>query len=101
MVRLLLLYGNFVDAALVAATFKRRFKECLYHLYGLVVADEPAWEGNHVGVIVLSGEAGNLGSPAECGPYPLVLVERHIDAFPAAAYPYAWIALAAFNGLSA
>ena len=60
--------------------------------------DEAAGHDDDVGVVVLAGQAGDFGYPAEGGADAVVVVERHVDAVSAAADGDAGVALAAFYG---
>ena len=47
---------------------------------GSLLRDETAWHHQHIGIIVLTDEMGNLRNPAETCADALMLVERHVDA---------------------
>ena len=93
-----LLYGNLVYSTLVAASFKRCAEEVVHNGNGFFVTDESAGHYQYVGVVVLAGETGYFGMPAEGGTDALVLVQRHADTFTATADGDAGVACAFFNG---
>lgn len=85
------------DTLLMASSFEIGGEEFVHDAACHIVVDESAWHYEHVGIVVLTDEMGNLWYPAEAGTYGLVLVERHADAFAAAAHSYAWIDFAIFD----
>lgn len=80
------LYGNLLDAALVAATLERRVQESVENLDGRLGGDETRREDQHVGIIVGAGQARQLRRPAQSRTDTLMLVERHGYAVAAAAH---------------
>ena len=98
-VGLLSLYGNLVDAALVAPSLKIGGEKLVEDLAGHVVVDEAARQDKHVGVVVLADEMCNLGYPAQASADALVLVERHGDALARSADADAGVDLAALHPL--
>ena len=89
----------FVDAPLVAASFKVGGKELVHYGFGHVVVDEAAWHYEHVGIVVLARKVRYLGLPAKGCPHMLVLVERDAYALATAADGYARIYLARLNAV--
>ena len=67
---------------------------------GSLLRDEAAWHHQHIGIVVLTDEMGNLGNPAETGTYALVLVEGHIDALTRSTDGDTWEYLALLDALS-
>ena len=98
-VGLLSLYGNLVDAALVAPSLKIGGEKLVEDLAGHVVVDEAARQDKHVGVVVLADEMCYLGHPAQASADALVLVERHGDALARSADADAGVDLAALHPL--
>ncbi len=60
-----LLDGDLVDAALVTATLVRGRQEGLDHSDGLLVGNKAARHGQDVGIVVLTGQAGDRKTPAQ------------------------------------
>ena len=73
--------GNGFDALLMATSSKLCVEEFVETLAAYVFADETTGEDNHVGVVVLTDEVGNLWLPNKTGTDALMLVEGHGDAF--------------------
>ena len=71
----LFLYGDFIHALLVAATFEAGGEELVHNLASHVIVDETAWHYQYVGIVVLTDEMCNLGNPAQSGAHLLVLVQ--------------------------
>ena len=92
-----LLDGDFVDTALMAATLIGGRQEGLDHGDGLFVGDKAPRHGKDVGIVVLAGKTGNCQAPAQCRANALMLVQRDIDAFTAATDGDTGIALALLN----
>ena len=90
--------GDFGDAAFVASSVEGCGEECIDDLQGEVGVDEACGEDEDVGIVVLSGESGELDCPADGCAYALVLVEGHCDAVSAAAHCDARVALAGLDG---
>lgn len=89
--------GNLLNAALMATALKRGLEELVHYCGCRVVVDESARHYEHVGVVVLAYEVGYLWNPRQSGANALMLVERHVDSFAAAADANARIYLAALN----
>ena len=100
MFSLLSLNRNLVDSTLMASAFEVSCEELVHNLAGHVFVDEPAWHDEHVGIVVLTDEMGNLGNPAESCTDALVLVEGHVDALARAADGDAGEHFALLNALS-
>ena len=83
-----LLYGNAVNAGLVATSFEGGGQVLVHDLAGHIVVDETAGHYKYVGIIVLTDEVSNLGDPAESGADTLMLVQSHGDTLSAAAHGY-------------
>ena len=64
----------------MTTTFKLGGEVLIHDLTGGLLIDEPAWHHEHVGIVVLTDEVGDLRDPAETCTDTLVLVERHVDA---------------------
>ena len=64
----------------MATAFEGCGKELVHDLTGHVVVDESAWHHEHVGIVVLTDEMGNLWNPCQPRTDALMLVQRHIDA---------------------
>lgn len=79
---------DLVYAALVSASFELRPEIGFENRRGLVVGDEPRRQYTNVGIVVLFGQGGDFGGPAQGGPNRLMLVEGHADSVPAAAHRY-------------
>ena len=78
----------------MASAFEGGLQVFVHDGIGFFVGDEAARHDEHVGVVVLTGEVGYLGHPAEGSTYALMFVERHADAFSAAADGNAFFAFA-------
>ena len=85
----------------MTTTLKWRVEERFHDVDGLVVADEATGQSQHVGIVVLAGKAGDLGYPAQCRTYALVLVESHVYPLATTANTYSRIAFALFHGSGA
>lgn len=88
-----LLDGDLVDAALMAPAFVGGRQEGLDHGDGLLVGDEAARHGQDVGIVVLTGQAGDRQAPAQGRTDALMLVEGDVDALATATHGDAGIAL--------
>lgn len=88
---------DLVYAALVSASFELRPEIGFENRRGLVVGDEPRRQYTNVGIVVLFGQGGDFGTPAQGGPNRLMLVEGHADSVPAAAHRYSEIDFARFE----
>ena len=99
--RRLLLHGNLGDAAAMTATLKVGFKESLHNLDCLLIADEATGHCKHVGIIVHTRKACNLGEPAERRANALMLVESHVDALTATTDTDTGITFTALHGKGA
>ena len=71
---------NLVDSFLMATAFKLCGEVLVHDGTGRLLRDETSWHDQHIGIVVLTDEVGNLGNPAETRTDRLVLVERHVDA---------------------
>ena len=69
----------------MAAAFELGGEILVHDGTGSLLRDEATWHHQHIGIVVLTDEMGNLGNPAETGTDGLVLVERHVDALARAA----------------
>ena len=96
---LTLFAGNGFDALLMATSCKFCVEEFVEALAAYVFADETTGEDDDVGVVVLTDEVGNLGSPYKSGADALVLVERHGDTLTTATHGYTGIYLALLDTL--
>ena len=94
---LTLFAGDVFNALLMTTSSKLCVEEFVKTLAAYVFADETTGEDNHVGVVVLTDEVGNLWLPNKSGTDALVLVEGHGDAFARTAHGNAWIYFAFFN----
>ena len=97
---LTLFAGNGFDALLMATSCKFGAEEFVETLAAYVFADETTGEDNHVGVVVLTDEVGNLWLPNKTGTDALMLVEGHGDAFARTAHGDAWIYFAFLDAFS-
>ena len=84
----------------MAATFELGGEVLIHDGTGGILVDETAWHHEHIGIVVLTDEMGNLGNPAQTGTDRLVLVERHVDALTRTADSDAGEYLALFDALS-
>ena len=97
---LTLFAGDVFNALLMTTSSKLGVEEFVEALAAYVLGDESAREDNHVGVVVLADEVGNLGLPNKTGTDALVLVEGHGDAFARTAHGDAWIYFAFLDAFS-
>ena len=72
-------FVDFLYSALVAASFEGGFDVFFEDLEGEVFGDEAGGKGEDVGVVVLTGEMGNLDIPAEGATYVGILINGHLD----------------------
>ena len=82
----------------MASTFEVGGEELGHDTVGFLAGDEAAGHDEHVGVVVLACQMGNLGYPAKGGPDALMLVQGDADAFAAAADGDAGVAFARLDG---
>src|SRR5690606_29812265 len=75
----------FIDAVSVASAFEVGFKKGFYDLLRLLGSNEAGWDTNHVGIVVLTCQRGNLMCPAERSAYALMLVRSYGNAVGASA----------------
>ena len=61
------LHGNLVDALLMTTAFELSGEVFVHNLASHVLVDEPARHYQHVGIVVLTDEMGNLRNPAQAG----------------------------------
>lgn len=99
--RRLLLHGNLGDAAAMTASLEVGFKKSLHNLDCLLIANEATGHCEHVGIIVQTCQACNLGEPAERRANALMLVESHVDALTATTDTYTGITFTALHGKGA
>jgi hypothetical protein len=66
--------GNLVHPDLVTAAFKGRGHKYLNHLFRILEGNKPGGKTKDVGVVVLSGQGGDLVAPADGGPYSFVFI---------------------------
>lgn len=85
--------GNLLDSALMTPPFEFGLKVGVNNLFSFLFGDETGREHEDVSVVVLLGERGELGEPAEGGADPLMLVESHVDAVAGAAHCNAEVGL--------
>ena len=85
----------------MTSTLVRGRQEGLDHGDGLLVGDEAAGHGKHVGIVVLTSQAGDRQAPTQSRTHTLVLVERDVDALTTATHGDAGIALATLDRGSA
>ena len=83
----------------MATALKIRGEEFVHDLTSHVRVDETSRHDQHIGIVVLTAQMGDFRNPAQACAYALVLVQRHADAFAAAADGYARIAFPVFYGL--
>ena len=76
---------HLVDALLVTTALEVCGEELVHDATGHVGIDEAAGHDEHVGIVVLTDEVGNLGNPAQAGAYVLMLVQCHGNALTASA----------------
>ena len=69
----------------MTATLELGREVFVHNLTGHILVNEAAGHHQHVGIVVLADEVGNLGNPAQTSADALVLVQRHVDAFARAA----------------
>lgn len=98
---MLFCYGDFIDTTLVATAFEVGVEVCLHDLKGEVLRDEAGGKGEDVGIVVLTGQASQLGLPTQGGTDALVLVEGHGDTVAGAADGDAAAATATFHRFGA
>nr|AFN57664.1 hypothetical protein [uncultured bacterium r_02] len=63
----------------MAAAFKFGGEVLVHDGTGGFFGNEATWHHQHIGVVVLTDQMGNLRYPAETGTDALVFVERHVD----------------------
>ena len=71
---------DLVYTFLMAAAFELSGEILVHNLTGCLLGDEASGHHQHVGIVVLTDEMGNLRNPAQTGTDALMLVERHVDA---------------------
>ena len=84
----------------MAAAFELGGEVLVHNLTGCLFGDEASGHDQHVGIVVLTDEMGNLGNPSQTGTDRLMLVERHADALAGAADGNAGIDRAVLDGLA-
>ena len=84
----------------MAPTFESSGKELVHNLTSHFVVDESSGHYQHVGIVMLTNQVGYLRNPTETCTDALVLVQRHVDAFTAAADGDTGEYLALLNALS-
>ena len=70
----------------MATALKRGLEELVHDCSSCLIVDETAWHNQHVGIVVLTAEMGNLRNPSETCAHTLMLVERDADTLATAAY---------------
>ena len=70
---------DLVDSFLMASAFKLCGEVLVHDLTSSLLRDKTSWHHEHIGIIVLTDEVGNLGNPAKTGTDALVFVECHVD----------------------
>ena len=91
------LHRNLVDALLMAPALELGGEVFVHNFASHSLVNEAPRHYEHVGVVVLSNQMGNLWNPAKSGTNALMLVQRHVDSLAAAADGYARKNLASFN----
>ena len=94
-----LFHRHLVYPSLMATALKIRGEEFVHDLTRHVRVDETPRHDQHIGIVVLTAQMGDFRNPAQACAYALVLVQRHADAFTAAADGYARIAFPVFYSL--
>ena len=84
----------------MTSTLERSGEELVETGGGGGFIDEASGEDDDVGIVVLTDEVGNLGSPHQSCANALMLVERHADALAGAADGNAGIDRAVLDGLA-
>ena len=97
---MLLFARNVFDALLMTSTSKLCIEEFVEALTANFFGDEATREDNHVGIVVLTNEVGDLWLPNKTCTNALVLVEGHGDAFAGAAHGDATFYLTCFDAFS-
>ena len=82
------------------SAFESGGKELVHNLTGHIVVDESSRHHEHVGIVMLTNQMGNLRNPAQAGTHLLVLVQRDADTLTTATDGNAGIHLAALDTLS-
>lgn len=93
-----LFHRNLIYSSLVASALEGSGEELRQYLVSLMIGDEATRHDEHVGIVVLACQAGNLRIPAQGGTDALMLVQCDADAVSAAADGNAGIALTGFYG---
>ena len=96
----LLFAWNLINSFLMAATFELGGEILVHDGTGCLLRDEASGHHQHIGIVVLTDEMGNLRNPAETCTDGLVLVEGHVDALTGATNGDAWEYLALLDTLS-
>ena len=91
--------GNLLDASLVTAAFEIGGEELFDEFHCLVVGDETGGQHDHVRVVVLADQVGDLLVPYESRTDALVLVEGNGHAFARTAESDPALQLPAFDGI--
>ena len=84
----------------MAATFELGGEVLIHDLTGCRFIDEASRHHQHIRIVVLTDQMGDLRDPAESGTDRLVLVERHVDTLTATADGDTWEHLALFDATS-
>lgn len=92
-----MLKGYFSYTGFMSTSLKRCRKESVNHRDSGSRVYEAAGKHEHVGIVVLTRQSCEFGSPAERSPDALMLVKRHSYAVTCAAYSYTGIADSAFD----
>ena len=93
-----LYYRDFVDAALVSATFEGSVEIYIDDAECGFFVNEPGGHDKDVGIVVFACKSGDVLGPREGGADALVLVEGDVDAVACAAHCDAAVEFSAFDG---
>ena len=69
----------------MASALKLGGEVLVHNLTSHLLVDKATRHHQHVGIVVLTDEVGNLRNPAEASADALMLVQRHVDALAASA----------------
>ena len=83
----------------MAAAFELGRKVLVHDGASSLLRDEASRHYQHVSIVVLTNQVGNLRNPAKTGTDTLVLVKRHVDALTRAADGDTWEYLALLDAL--
>ena len=91
--------GDFPHPAGMSSALEPSVEESAHHGECHALAHKAGRDGEHIGLVVLSGEGGELCFPAQCRPDALVLVGGHGHPVSASANDDAQLGLPRFDGL--